>query len=325
MDLLRVGLLAAVFVLVASSGFFVVLALRGSQFAEKSMVKRRLLYLSAGGGHGVERFSVYRDAAMKDAGLLGGLLLRLPRSHRLDRLIVRSGTRMNTTTFILSTLVLGLGGYALGAPLLPQPAAAPLIGVVMAAVPFLWLKSRERASLARFEEQLPEALDLMARAMRSGHALSSAMEVVAQEMEAPIAPEFAAAVDEIKFGLGLQDVLENLCSRVPLADLRFLAIAVLVHKETGGNITEVFSNISRLVRQRLQFRRQLKALTAEGRISAIVMLLLPPAMFAYLYFAAYKYVSTLWTDQTGHAMVAGALVAQAVGYLVMKKMVNFDV
>lgn len=325
MDILTIGLMGAVFLFSASLVGTLYLGWSESRFAQKHIVKKRLLYLSAGGMHGHETLSLYKERALQDAGLLGKFLYKVPRISRLDRLLLRSKAPINASTFLLGSFSLGATGLLLGLRFFPHWGAALVLGLGLGGIPYLLLKSAERSFVKKFEEQLPEAMDFLARAMRSGHALSSAMEMVAKEMEDPICSEFAAAVDEIKFGLSIEDVLDNMCQRSSVADLRFFAISVVLNKETGGNITEVFNKISNLIRQRLQFRRQVQTLTAEGRFSAIVLLLLPVAMAFYVYMANFEYLSLLWTEKAGRMMVGSAVVAQVTGALIMKKMVKLEI
>jgi tight adherence protein B len=325
MDWLTFALLASVFLFGFSLVGLVFQGVQDSRFAEKRTVKRRLLYMSAGGSHGKEKLSLYTKGAEADAGPLGRFLLTLPRVHALDRLLIQAKTRLTATAFVLLTLGLGLAGLLLGLRFLPQPGAAVPLAFGLAALPYLKLASAARAALRHFEEQLPEALDLLGRGMRSGHALTSAMAMVSEEMGDPIATEFGATVDQINFGLSPEEALENLCERVPSADLRFFTITVLVHKETGGNIAEVFDKISRLIRERLQFKNQVKAMTAEGRLSGVVLLLLPVALFAFLYLQNYEYVSLLWTERAGRILLGVAVTMQVTGWFVMRRMTQIEV
>lgn len=295
-----------------------------SRFAEKRLVRRRLMYMSAGGMHGEEKFSLYKEDALRNAGFLGALLYRLPRSAGLDRLLLRSGFALNASTFVLLTLTLAAAGGFLGALAPVQPPLGSLAGLLLGALPYLLLVRKYVRFVKQFEEQLPEALDFIVRAMRSGHAFTSALEMAGQELTEPIAPEFTATVDQIKFGLSVPDALENLCRRSSVGDLRFFSIAVVLHKEAGGNITEVFSKISQIIRQRLQFRRQVLALTAEGRFSAVVLVALPVLLFSYIYVVNFEYVSLLWTEQVGKYMLAGGLTAMVFGYVIMKRMARLD-
>jgi tight adherence protein B len=295
-----------------------------SRFVQRQVIRRRLLNISAGGRHGHEKFTLYKSRTLRDVGPVARVVYQFPRSASLDRLLVRSNTSLNAGTFLLLSLSLGAIGAVFGVKFLPQPVAGGVIGAGLVLLPFLLLKRAERQAQRIFYEQLPEALDLMARAVRTGHALTAAMEIIAEEMPAPIKLEFSEVVDEVKFGISLDEALNNMCQRVPLTDLRYFAISVIIHKETGGNIAQIFDNLSRLIRERLQFTRQIKALTAEGRLSAIILLLMPIVMFCYIYFVNYGYVSILWTDPFGKLLLMGAGLAQIIGYLVMKRMVDVE-
>ena len=149
--------------------------------------------------------------------------------------------------------------------------------------------------------------------------------MIAEEAEDPIRSEFVVTVDEINLGLTMTEALENLCERVPIADLRFFSIAILVQKETGGNIGEILDNISRLIRERIQFKDHVAALTAEGRLSAIVLIGLPIFMAVYMYLTNYVYLSLLWTDKIGHYMIFGAIIMQIIGAYVIKRIVDIDI
>ncbi len=325
MDFLTLLLLCAVFLFTVSVVFMLYLSFAESKFAEKRTVKKRLLYISAGGKHGQEKLSLYRDRALRDAGAFDRLLFRLPRSTKLDSMLLKTGMPLNATTFILTSIALGTIGLLGGLKFLPQVLAAVGLGLLLLFLPLLLLKMAEGAYYSKFQEQLPEALDLLARAVRSGHAVTSGLEMISQEMTTPIKAEFSEVNDEVKLGLTLKEALDNLCERVPSMDVRFFAIAILLQKETGGNIAEILDNISRLLRERVQFARQVKALTAEGRYSAGVLISLPILMFIYIYFANYEYVSTLWTEKIGHYMLFGAIVMQLIGAWIIKKIVTIEI
>lgn len=322
MDLISILFSTAAFFFAASITAHLYLAWADSRFAQRQVIKRRLLNISAGGMHGQAKFSLYKERTLRDVGQIARIIYRFPRISSLDRLLVRSNTSLNAGTFILLSLSLGTIGALLGVKFLPQPIIGGVCGFLLAFIPYLMLKRAERKSEATFYEQLPEALDLLARAVRTGHALTSAMEIVAAEMPDPIKSEFSSAVDEVKFGISLEDALNNMCSRMPLTDLRYFSITVIIHRETGGNIAQIFDNLAKLIRERLQFKRQIKALTAEGRLSAIILLMMPIGMFGYIYVVNFKYISVLLTDPMGQLLLICAVVAQIVGFFVMKKMID---
>lgn len=325
METLNVLLLSAVFIFTVALVVVAYLAWDESRFVEKYTIKRRLLYISAGGKHGQEKLARYRTNILKDVGAFERFLLSLPRLSSLDNLLIKVKVPVNATLFITASIALGIIGFLVGYRYLPQLTAAVVLGVGFVLFPFLLLKLAEKNYYSRFNEQLPEALDLLARAVRSGHALTSGLEMVSKEMTDPIRTEFGVTIDEINLGLTFKEAMENLCARVPLQDLRFFAIAVMVQKETGGNVAEILNNISRLIRERTQFKRQVKALTAEGRLSAIVLISLPIIMFIYIYFVNYNYLSLLWTEPLGHYMLFGAIVMQIIGSYIIKRIVDIDI
>jgi tight adherence protein B len=324
-DLLTFLILIAVFLFTVSLVGLIFLAWAESRFAEKYVVKKRLYYISAGGKHGQEKLKKYRDRVLKDVGAIERLALKIPRSGRLDRLLLKSKLPLNASTFIFGTLGLTLLVLLIGLKFFAQPVTAVGLALLVLVAPYLALRYMENAQFNKFQDQLPEALDLLARALRSGHAMTSGLEMVATEMEDPIRSEFGAAVDEINLGLTFQEAFENLCARVPSTDLRFFAISVIIQRETGGNVAEILDNISRLIRERIQFARQVKALTAEGRFSAMVLIFLPIVLFIYIYFVNYKYISQLWKDPIGIYMLIGAVVAQIIGAAVIKRIVAIDI
>jgi tight adherence protein B len=325
MDVLTLLILGAVFLFAVSLVGLVFLGWSESRFAEKIVIKKRLYYLSAGGKHGQEKLKRYREKVLRDAGAFERLALKMPRSSKLDRLLLKSKLPLNASVFVIGNLAISVIGLLIGLKLFDHVLAAIGLGLVLLMAPYVILKLMEKAHLNKFQEQLPEALDLLARALRSGHALTSGLEMVATEMEEPIRSEIGAAVDEINLGLTHQEAFENLCTRVPSTDLRFFVISILIQRETRGNVAEILDNISKLIRERIQFSRQVKALTAEGRYSAAVLICLPIFLFVYVYFANYDYLSLLWTDTIGIYMLIGAIVAQIIGAFMIKKIVTIDI
>lgn len=325
MDLLNILLSLAIFIFTVAVVEMIYLAWGEGRFIEKHTVKKRLLYISAGGKHGREKLAKYRASVLKDIGEFERFVLSLPRLSALDNLLVKAQVPVNATIFIIASVALGLIGLLIGLRFLPQVLAAVVLGAVLMFVPLLLLKIAEKDYYQKFSDQLPEALDLLARAVRSGHAMTSGLEMVAKELPDPIRAEFSATVDEINLGLTFKEAMENLCERVPLQDLRYFSIAVMVQKETGGNIAEILDNISRLIRERIQFKRHVKALTAEGRYSAGVLIALPIFMFVYIYFTNYDYLSLLWKEEMGHYMLFGAIIMQIVGAYVIKRIVTIEI
>lgn len=325
MNLLPILMMSSIFLFV----FLLVLVAYGilteSKFAEKRTVKKRLLFVSAGGKHGQEKLEKYRRVALKEVGAFEQLVLKLPRISALDRLLVKSKVTINASTFLLTSIAFALLGFLLGLTWLERISGGIFLGLILGLTPFLLLRIAAHSYYEKFQEQLPEALDLLGRALRSGHALTSGLDMIAQESVDPIKAEFAATVDELKLGLTVQEAFDNLCQRVPSADLRFFAVAINIQRETGGNLAEILDSISRLIRERVQFDRHVKALTAEGRLSAAILLALPMVMFLYIYFVNYEYISMLWKERVGLILLVGGIVSQIVGAYVIKRIVAIEI
>lgn len=324
MNVQMILLLSTVFLFV----FLVVIVAYGilneSKFAEKRTVKKRLLFMSAGGKHGQEKLERYRNLALKDVGAFEQFILKIPRIPTLDRMLVKSKVALSASTFILASFAFAFLGFLLGYTLLTRISGGILLALIFGLAPFILLRISERSYYDKFQEQLPEALDLLGRALRSGHALTSGLDMIAQESVDPIKSEFAITVDELKLGLTVQEAFDNLCERVPSADLRFFAVAINVQRETGGNLAEILDSISRLIRDRVQFGRHVQALTAEGRLSAGILIALPMVMFLYIYFVNYEYISMLWKERVGLILLFGGIISQIVGAYVMKRIVAIE-
>jgi tight adherence protein B len=202
---------------------------------------------------------------------------------------------------------------------------APLAGIIMLMVPFAWLLHKRASRLKKFASQLPESLELVGRALRAGHSLAAGMHVVAEEMPSPIADEFNRVYEEQNLGIAIEEALKNMCERVPNLDLRFFVTSVLVQRQTGGDLAEILDKIGYVIRERFRILGQVKALTAEGRLSGVILIALPFVMFLLMLHIKYDYVEKLWTHPLGVKMSLCALFAQFVGALVIRKIVNIKV
>jgi tight adherence protein B len=202
---------------------------------------------------------------------------------------------------------------------------APIIGLFLAVLPIIWLLMRRKRRLKKFAGQLTQALELIARALRAGHSLASGLSLVAQEMSDPIGTEFNRAFEEQNLGIPMEQSLENLTKRIPNLDLKFFVTAVVLQRQTGGDLAEILDKIGSLIRERFQIWGQVQALTGEGRLSGIVLLALPPALFAVVYRMNPDYLMLLFTDPMGKKMLVGGVLMQLFGALVIRKIVNIRV
>lgn len=309
----------------------VVLFLEGTYLAwnaykgpEAKRIGRRLRAMSAGAHEG-EELSIVKKRLLSETPALDRLLLEIPRIHQVDKLLLQSGLTLNVAGFLWLTIMGALAGFIL-ASVLGLPLLTVIVtGVAAGALPLLYVLNAKHNRLTTFEQQLPDALDLMGRALRAGHAFSSALKMVGDEMPEPVAGEFRTTFDELNYGISLQDALQNMATRVPSDDLRYFVIAVLIQRETGGNLTELLDSISALIRARLKLMGLIQVLSAEGRLSAWILGILPFVMGFYMYMVNPKMMSLLWTDPFGIKMVWGVLVVMVLGVYWMRRVIRIHV
>jgi tight adherence protein B len=314
-----IGFLAVV--LLFEGGYLVWSSYRG---AEARRLQRRLQALSAG-GHGSPESALTKQRLLGGTTAIDRMLLRLPRVHQIDRLLLQSGLTMNVATFLWMTSMGALAGLLawafLGLPLLMGLACV----AGGAAFPLMRVLRARRKRLQAIEQQLPDALELMARALRAGHAFLSALQMVGTEGPEPIAQEFRMAFDEVNYGVGMQEALMNLATRVPVTDLRFFVIAVSIQRETGGNLAELLDKIGMLIRARFKLLGTIRVLSAEGRLSAWILSLLPFVLVVLINLVNPKFMSILWTDPAGIYLIGGGLVLMTVGILWMWRIIKIRV
>ena len=249
-------------------------------------------------------------------------LFGLQRLQKLDRMILQSGLQRSVPGLVAWSSTFAFVGLIAGT-LLPLPWwTGPLAAAAFGALPLLrvlWARDRR---LGGIEAQLPDALDLMGRAMRAGHAFPTAVQMVANEGPEPIAGEFRIVFDEVNYGVPMQDALSNLATRVPVADLRFFVVAVAIQRETGGNLTELLDKLARLVRERFRLLGLLRVLSAEGRLSAWILTLLPFGLVTIIHLINPKFIALLWTDAAGLYAVYASVLLMVVGIFWMWRTVK---
>jgi tight adherence protein B len=245
-------------------------------------------------------------------------------SGPLQRLIDRSGLNLTVGALILMCLVTGIAVFWIVQRISGLALAAAVFGVACSYIPIWFVGFKARARMAKFEEQFPEAIDLLARALRAGHAFTTGLSMAAEEMPDPVGTEFRLAYDRQNFGMPMPDALRALGERVPLLDARFFVTAVLTQREAGGNLSEVLDNLASVIRERFKVKRQVRVITAHARITGWVLAMMPPALGAVLTLLAPAHMSLLWTHETGIRMVVVALILQVVGTLVIRKLVDVE-
>jgi len=269
-----------------------------------------------------------RKRVLSGIPLLNQVLLRITMIERLDRLRHQANARYPSGFFILLALVFIVGAGFLGFNSLLKITPwylSMLLSLFTGSFPFLYLYNIKNKRMKKFQAQLPEALDLMARSLRAGHAFSTGMKLAADEFDDPLGSEFSITLDEINFGLGVPEALKNLVKRVDCPDLNFFVVSVILQRETGGNLAEIMGNIAHLIRERYKFHGKVKTLTAEGKLSAMILTILPFAVAGALFIVNKSYIMTLFTEHVGKVMCGVALVLMVIGFFVMRRIVDIEV
>jgi tight adherence protein B len=247
------------------------------------------------------------------------------RGSALARWIEQSGTKASISGILLAALVSAGVMMLIAGMITRAPWSLPFGAALGFAIPFMVLRFKRTRRMRAFEEQFPEGLDLISRALKAGHAFATGLKMVAEELPEPVGPEFRKIFDEQNFGLPLKDALENLTARVPLLDVRFFATAVLIQRETGGNLSEILENLAHVVRERFKILRQVRVYTAHGRLTGYVLLALPAVLAIALSFINPEHMNMLFREPMGRMMLMSALVMQTIGYLWIKRVVKIEV
>ena len=247
------------------------------------------------------------------------------RGFALSRWIEQSGVRMTISSVLFIAVVAGALMAFMVMVVTRASWGLPVGAALGFGLPFLVLKIKRRRRLNKFEEQFPEALDLISRALKAGHAFATGLKMVADELAEPVGPEFRKTFDEQNFGLPLKDALDNLTMRLPSLDVRFFATAVMIQRETGGNLSEILENLGHVVRERFKILRQVRVYTAHGRLTGYVLLGLPAFLGVALMFINPDHMNLLFRERLGQQMIMAAIVMQTVGYLWIQQVIKIEV
>lgn len=275
----------------------------------------------------LEARGLLKEEVLKEGvdGLSGAISRLVARTGGMKNLFVQADSPISVNTFFAISAGCGAMGMA-GAMIARSPAPLyPAAALLFAMFPLAWLLWRRRSRFKKFAKQLPDALELVGRALRSGHSLASGMQVVVQEMPAPIAAEFANVYESQNLGIPIEQAMKDMLKRMPNLDLKFFVTSVVIQRQTGGDLAEILDKISHIIRERFKILGQVQALTGEGRISGVVLMALPIALFFVVYHLNPDYVMLLFTDPLGRKMIAVAAVLQVFGAIAIKKIVNIKV
>jgi tight adherence protein B len=268
---------------------------------------------------------VVRDEMLSTVPVLHRLLVKWAWPGHLRDYLAQAGLHLKPGKLLLMIGVLGTGTYLTSKWLGARFLVSALLAVGIAVIPIIFIAWKRRRRLRRFEEHFPEALDLLSRAVRAGHAFTTGLEMIAQEVAEPIAGEFRTTFEEQNFGLPLRDALLNLSERVPLIDVRFFVTSLLIQKETGGNLSEILDGLARVIRDRFRIYREVQVKTAQGRLTAAILIGLPPFMMLVLWVMNPHYLGPLLNDPVGPSALAVAGILQSIGSMIIWKVIHFEV
>lgn len=266
-----------------------------------------------------------KSELLSDVPAFNKLLMQFSHTNRLKKLIGQADMKMKVSTFVLLSLVFFAGGVLAAQQMLSLWPVSILVGLLTSTLPFLAIMFIRKRRFNKFEALFPEALELITRAVKAGHTFNTGMEMIADEMVDPLAKEFRVTFDEQNFGLPLKQALFNMVERVPLLDLKFFVTAILMQKETGGNLAEILTNLSHLIRERFKIMGEVRTFSAQGRLTGYILTAVPTAMLFVLSGMNWDYMSALFKEKIGHYMLAGAVFCQLLGYIIIRKIVNIKV
>jgi tight adherence protein B len=269
--------------------------------------------------------SLWLQRPLAMSSVVEGWLKKMPGIVWFDRFLRQSGSTLRVDQLLVRSFAFLLIGCLSSLALMKSFWLALALGLFFTCLPFLWLARLRGQRLGLLERQLPEAADLIARSLRAGHALPATLQMVADEMPSPISDEFRIVSSEINYGPGLQQGLQHLAERVPLDDLRFFVISILIQRETGGNLAELMGNLATLIRQRLKFVRQIRSLSAQGKLSAWILFGLPIVMGGLLSVTNPEYIGKLITDPIGVQLLSASVAMQILGAFWMYRIIRIRV
>lgn len=313
------------FLLVAAILVFVWVSMGRDKNQE--LVRRRLESVQRAEKRGEVSLSLklVKDEMLSSVPVLHRMMMRWSWAGKLQEVLVQAGMEIKPAKFILINATLTLAGYVICGYFYPHLPVQIFAAAAMALAPYLFVVWKRRRRIRQFEERFPEALDLLGRAVRAGHAFTTGLEMIAKEASEPVASEFRKTFEEQNFGIPLRDALLNMSERIHSIDAKFFVTALLIQKETGGNLAEILDGLARVIRDRFRIYRDVQTKTAQGRLTAGILIGLPPVMMVALGALNPHYMKILFTDPWGPMIlvVAGAL--QIIGSAVIWKVIHFEV
>lgn len=308
--------------LVTLGGYFAVTAAKESPTAA---LRRRLRRLAQDKRWGAMPEGL-RGEIIKEIPPFEKFISKIPLLRNLDRLLDHAGMKTTPAKFLMMTLAITLAGFLLGFALHRNILLGLIVAAIAAVAPYIFLQVMKKKRAEKFTEQLPDALTMISRSLRAGHSLSSAIELVGQEMVNPVGELFKTAFDQQTLGLRVTDTLTNMTERMESLDLRFFVTVISINTEVGGNLAEILDKLAETIRERLKIRRQVRVYTAQGRMSGYLLAALPIVAFVLLHFVMIPgYEDVLIKEKGGQMILLAAVVMQIIGFFVIRKIINIRI
>jgi len=274
---------------------------------------------------GSEPSDLLRKKVLSNVKFLNDILWKTPGMLHLDRLIQQANLHYPLGFFILLSLVFLATGY-FGASLMTlNRTVTILLAILLGALPYIYIRMKKKERMKKFEQQLPEGMEFLSRALRAGHAFTGSMKLAAENFDDPLGTEFEKTLDEINFGISTNDALKNLLNRVDLPDLRYFTASVILQRDTGGNLSEIMDSIARIIRERFKFRDKVRVLSAEGKFSAAILIAIPLLIIAYLQIVQPGYLDTLRSEPVGKILMTIAISMALLGVVLIRKLISINI
>lgn len=304
---------------------FAAMSLVDERKAQARVLRDRLSNVQQPAEQATPDVALVRDEMMSRIPAFDTFLRRSERVSSLQKMLAQGNVDARAGNFLMLCVVSSLAFAAvvvIAAGNLLFGWAGALLGFF---IPYAYASYMRTKRFQKFEEKFPEAIDTLARAVRAGHAFTTALEMIANEVSEPVAGEFRQLYEEQKFGLPVRDALLNLADRVPLVDVKFFVTAVMLQRETGGNLAEILDNLSYVIRERFKILRQVRVHTAQGRLTMVLLMALPPTIVLIMSILNPGFISPLFTDPIGHALIVGGITLQTLGYFFIRRIIRIQV
>lgn len=320
-------LLMALFVFVAvAAAAFALIVLIDRRQEHARVIKERLSAERKSPERAAEdELALLRDEKVSNIPALDTLLRRSARVSDLQKMLSQAGVTLRAGNFLGISALAGVAAMVLAYVFSKRVEAAWIALLVGFVVPYTWVAIQRNKRFEKFEEMFPEAIDTLARAVRAGHAFTTALEMITNEVSEPIAGEFRQLYEEQKFGMPIRDALLNLTDRVPLVDVKFFVTAVMLQRETGGNLAEILDNLSYVIRERFKIQRQVRVYTAQGRLTMALLMGMPPIIVTVMLVLNPAFIHPLFADPIGHTLLVLGITLQTIGYFVIRKIIRIQV